>query len=91
MYAYATGRDSNAIQEVYLKDAKMNIVGKDVRIEGFSANADTEANKKMLELLVVSLDGDANSVSERVLDLPVADYNEIIASLNDISGKKKPE
>ena len=90
-YEYATGRDYNAIQEVYLKDAKLNMIGKDVRIEGFNPNAENEANKIMFSLLVVSVDDQNEGVADKILDLPVIDYNEVIAALNEISGKKKIE
>lgn len=86
---YATGREYNEIQNIYLKDAKVNVIGGVTRIEGFSANTDYETNKKAIELLVVSVDGDTSTFIEKILDLPVKEFNEAIDVLNDLMGKKK--
>ncbi len=86
---YATGREFNEIQNCYLKDAKLNVIGGVTKIEGFSPTSEFEATKKTLELLVVSLDGIAENLVDRILDLRVDDYNEIVEALKEVSGQKK--
>jgi hypothetical protein len=88
-YSYATGREYNQIQDIYLKDAKMTMIGNDIKIDGFNPIAETEVNKKTIELLVVSLNGVAENIVDRIMDLPYHDYNEITEILGDVSGKKK--
>lgn len=86
---YATGREANEIEQVLLSGAKVNMIGGAMAVESFSPSIQQDANRKAVELLVVSLDGDANSVLERVLDLPNALYLEVIEALNEALGKKK--
>lgn len=89
---YATGREFNEIQNEYLKGANVNVIGGVPRIDGFNPAADSEANKKAVELLVVSLDGqqevEGKTLVDRVLDLPYEQYNEVIEILNGLTGKK---
>lgn len=85
---YATGREYNEIQSIYLKDAKVNVIGGVTKIEGFSANTDYDSNKKAIELLVVSVDGETNGYVEKVLDLPIKEFNEVVDLLNELMGKK---
>lgn len=88
-YTYLRGRDANEIQACYTKDAKVNMVGAEVKVEGFDINADAEATKKTLELIIVSVnDSDANVVDD-ILDLPNEEYKEIVEKINEITGKKK--
>ena len=88
-YTYLRGRDANAIQAVYTKGAEVNMVGGEVKVEGFNINSDEEATKKTLELLVVSVNGSDKNVVEDILDLPNDEYKEIVTTLNELSGKKK--
>lgn len=88
---YATGREFNEIQGVYLKSAQVNIINGQPAISGLSAETEMEASKKMIEMLVVMLDDSDENLVDRVLDLPLTDYNEVIEALSEISGKKKKE
>jgi hypothetical protein len=91
--AYATGREFNEIQACYTKDAKLTMVGKDMRIDNFNPSAEMDAVRKTLELMVVSLDGEkekeGKSIVDRVLDLRVEDYNEVVEEAKTLSGQKK--
>lgn len=88
-YAYATGRDFNAIQSCYLEGTKIQMAGSNPVIEGFDATSDFKAKEKAIELLVVSLDGDSTDIVNRVLDLPYGEVAEIQAALDEATGKKK--
>lgn len=87
-YTYLRGRDANAIQACYTKGAQVNMTGQDVRVEGFNPNAEEEATKKTIEILVVSVNGSSEKVVDDVLDLPVDEYHEVVAALNELSKKK---
>ena len=86
---YCTGREFNEIEQVYLTGAKVNMVGNEVHVDGFSPTIEQDANKKAIEILVVSLDGNSEDIVNRVLDLPHNEYLEIVNALSIVSGKKK--
>lgn len=88
---YITGREFQEIQSVYLKDAKLNMIGKEMQFQGFNPSSEFEATKKLIELTVISLDDMSEGVTDRVLDLPYKDYQEVVAALEEMSGKKKAE
>lgn len=73
---FITGRDAQAMSQI---------------------TADTEANKnilvsnKSMELVVVSLDGITEGVVEKILDLPFADYIEIMEKVLEVTTGKKKE
>lgn len=86
---YLTGREFNEIQAVLMKDIKIDAIGASPQIQGFNAAAIEESNKKMLELVVVSVDGKTENVADLVLDLPYQETQEVTEALDAISGKKK--
>jgi hypothetical protein len=86
---YLTGREFNEIQNVYLKDTKVEMAGKEMKVEGFSPSITFKANEKMLELLVESVDGVVTNVVDTILDLPNVETQEIIEIVGSISDKKK--
>lgn len=88
-YTYLTGREANEVQMVYLKDAKVNVIGQEVKVDGFSPALEFEANKKLLSFMIVSLNGDNQNVVDRLLDLPNDEYEEIVKVIDGISNKKK--
>lgn len=90
---FITGREFNALQEVYLKSAEIVMVGQTPNIKGLSPMVQFEATKKLIELMVVSVNGVEIGLVDLVLDLPKADYEEVLAALNEASGQgeKKSE
>lgn len=87
---YLTGRESNEIQKVLLKDVKLEVGTTGQNISGFNANNVAELNNKTIELLVVSVDGKKEKVLDIILDdMPSSDYTEIIAELNKATEEKK--
>lgn len=91
--SYITGRESNEIQKILLKDMKIEVG--EAKLSPFvgavSAANITELNNKTIELLVTLLNGTAENILDRILDLPNTEYAEISAKLNEISGDKKKE
>lgn len=86
---YCTGREANEIEQVYLAGTKVSMVGTTPTVDGFSPTVEQDANKKAIEVLVVSLDGTNDDLVNRILDLPNTEYVQIVAALGEISGKKK--
>lgn len=86
---YCTGREYNAIELVYLTGANVSREGAEVVVKGFNPTVEQEASQKAIEMLVVSLDGDANDILNRILDLPHPQYLEVVQALGEVSGKKK--
>lgn len=87
-YSYITGREFNELQNCYLAGAKAHMIGSEMRVDGFSPSAEADAKKKLVELLVVSVDEKTDSVVDIVLDMPLTDYNVVMEALNVVNGKK---
>lgn len=83
--SWISGGENNQLQAVYLKDVKVTAKGD---IDSFNAMSEFEAQKKSIELLVVSVNGSKEKILETIEALPVADYDEVISALNAISKKK---
>ncbi|MEK7992888.1 MAG: hypothetical protein AAB403_03690 [Planctomycetota bacterium] len=80
---FITGAESWKIRQIYMRS--MNN-GADVGAISFEAEA------MGFELVIVSLDGILDDVATRVMALPLADYQEIVAIVTPIiEGKKKSE
>lgn len=94
--SYATGREANKIQAVYMQSAKVTVVGQTPRIEGFDLGAEEKAIEMMVELLVVSVKDPDGNVNENAVDsvldgMPKPDFDEVLDKLNELTGKKKAE
>lgn len=87
--SYLTGREFNEIQAVLIKDVKFNAVGKDAQISGFDPSAIEASNKRMLEIAIVSVDGNTQNCADAILDLPYTETQEVMEVLDELSGKKK--
>ena len=90
-YDYLTGREESEIQKIYISGAKYKLHGikpEDVEIEGFEPAAALDAQMKMVELLVVSVDGSRDNPSKQVFDLPAPEYKEVLDALDEATGKK---
>src|SRR4051794_17712160 len=78
--SYITGREHSQIQDVFLKRMEIRSLqqkgeNSSAEVSGLQGSAATEAEALTIKLLVVSLDGTTEDVHNRVLDLPLADYN----------------
>ncbi len=88
---YATGRESTELQNIYLESAKITVIGNTPKIDGFDMKAEEKVIAKMIELLVVSVDGEKEDLVNTILDMPAEDTNFVVDKLNELTGKKKPE
>lgn len=88
--SWISGGESNQLSAVWLEDSRVNMTedGK-TKIEGFSGSVGFKAEKKLIEILVVSVNGSTENIVQAVEDLPLPDYKEILAALDIVTGKKK--
>src|SRR4051812_41276033 len=92
--SYMTGREQSQIQDVFLKRMEIRSVQQtganaSAEVSGLQGSAATEAEGLTIKIMVVSLDGSAEDISNRVLDLPLADYNAIKEKIEEITETKK--
>jgi hypothetical protein len=91
--AYISGRESNAIKQVLYDDLKMNMKDAQngaVAMDDLPSSFVVKQEEKAIELIVVSIDGSSEDVIQRVLDLPVAEYNAIVEEVNKVRRPTKP-
>jgi uncharacterized protein YidB (DUF937 family) len=94
--SWISGGENNALQSIWLKDTKMSLTpdGK-TAIEGFTGMLEQDAQKKLIEILVISVKSPkaeapvTSNVVSLVEDMPLEDYNEVLNALNVVTGKKK--
>jgi len=90
---YLTGRETNELKSVMYSALKMNMddaqSGK-VAVNDVPGTFIVEQERKALEILLVSLDGDATGPIDRLLDLPSAEYEAVIKEVNQIQNPTTP-
>jgi len=79
---YITGGEFLQLQEVFLGGMKVNTVGEAPQMD---AVVTLTAQKKAIELIVLSLNDIKENVLQRVLDLPKSEYVEIQAKVDEIT------
>ena len=91
---YLTGRESNELKSVMFSALKMNMEdaqsGK-VNVSDVPGTFLAEQERKALDLLIVSIDGDTATPVDKLLDLPSGEYDAVVAEVNKIQNPTKPE
>ncbi|MEP2085072.1 MAG: hypothetical protein ABJP87_04380 [Bauldia litoralis] len=87
--SYATAREANTIQQSYLVGTKIEVIGEQPKISEFNPGVQFEVQQEMIRQMVVSMDGSAENILERCLDLPSDEFDSMIAQLDDLIAKKK--
>lgn len=83
---YITGEENRQIRAIYIRSIKKPDESKD------AAEVEFEADNKMFELAIVSVDGHTDDIVKRVLALPLRDFKEVVAETSELNdGKKKSE
>lgn len=83
---YLTGREMNELKKDMFEAVKVDMTK---AAEGANAVKDVPATfmldreRKLIELAVVSFDGSAENLGERLLDLPNKEYQEVLAHINE--------
>ena len=90
---YLTGREYNEVEKIFLASSKIEIGGQPA---SFSGSVVKDAEIKLIEQAVISVDSDDKDVANKVLDLKQADYSFVVKELNEMKysqpeGKKKPQ
>ncbi len=86
--SYATGREVRNIESKYYQKSKLELVGGQPKITDMDLSAQFEVEQEMIRLLVDSIDGSTDDVTNKVLDLRSQDYEAVIAELNEVTKKK---
>lgn len=88
--SFITGRQSRHIKDAFLEDTQFaSTDGK--QSYSVAASKTNIAEDRAIEAAVVSIDSKTEKVVDLVLDLPDADYAEVIAKVNEVTGGAKKE
>jgi hypothetical protein len=85
---YATAREMNAIQSVFFKNTKAEIVGDAPRINDFDLSSEYQLRLEMVRQLVVAMDDNTENIVDRCEDLPSHTFMELTKALDDLVKKK---
>lgn len=80
--SYLTARERNELRSVFLKG--MAVEPNTAQIKEVSGAVVDEAEKKLLELAIVSYNGSAENVIERLLDSTPEEYDFVVAEANKL-------
>lgn len=86
---YATAREAHVIQQAYFSGTKLEVVGDAPKISEFNPGVQFDVYQEMIRQIVVELDGSAEKIVDRCLDLQSGEFDEIVAELDQIVSKKK--
>lgn len=73
---YLTGREMNEWRALFLKQISMSMEGK-IDSSNMPGEIVELLEKKAIELVVNSINGEKENILDKVLDLPLVDYREI--------------
>lgn len=80
---WISAREANAVKEEMLKAMKVDPATGN-QTTSLSAEFLIQQEKKLIETLVVSVDGDTNAYIEKLLDMRNEDYQAVVSELNKI-------
>lgn len=94
IYTYITGGEARQIQNIFLEGMKFKVSGEGQTTSNeMSASLASVAQDKVIELLVVSVNGVKENVLKAMLDLPKNDFDEVLTEIdkvqNPLSVEKK--
>lgn len=78
---YLTGGEAEQIEDLFLAQSE---IGEDQKVSFNVKSVVRDANHKLIELMVVSLDGDEKNLLARLLELKADDYRAVVNELNGI-------
>lgn len=79
---FINGRDLRAIQEVYAEHAEME----NGQLKKFkSADALSKIQDRLIDIVVISVNGNADNKIDAILDLPSTDYEQIIDAVQKVA------
>jgi len=87
--SYLTGREVREIENQMLNQLEMNQKNGQPEISGFKASMMRQQEDQYLTSVVVSLDGNAEDILNRLLDLPGPTYKLVVETVKEIVEKKE--
>lgn len=87
--SYVTGRELREIEAFMMDKLEMKQTGKEPEITGFRGSMVLERQERQIKVVVIDLDGNAENLVDRILDLPSHEYREIMAYVSEITEPKK--
>ena len=99
IYAYQTGFESDEVQRMMLESIEMEKAGDannpNFQMKSFNPGIDIDTKHKLLQQLVVSIDGVSKDVFEIIKNLPAKDYRFLLAEIDkvvvDLADDKKKQ
>jgi hypothetical protein len=85
---YATAREVGNIRQVYLKNTNIDATGDKPTLGNINPANFLDLQQAIVLNILVSLDGSADNLLERCLDLRSDEYDAIVAALDQIVSKK---
>lgn len=82
---YLTGREANLVKEEMYKSMKIDVNGENeatTKFDGLSGSFILEQEKKLIGVLVVSIDGKTENILDSILDLHNDDYQAVVSEVN---------
>jgi len=86
---YLTGRESRDIQSAMLNNLEMKQKDGASEISGFKGEMLSLQQDKQITTVVVSMDDSKENILNRILDLPLEEYNVIIKEVEEVATGKK--
>jgi len=93
-----TGRIYRELKGMWFKDVIIEGVDSEnpdnTKISGMKGTIMQEVENKAIELTVISVDGSTEKVMDKLVDLPLEDYNVVIQKINEMTqdlGQKKTD
>jgi len=81
--SYLTAGERNQLRRIFLEGSRVNSASG--QVNEFSGTLLEEAEKKLIELAIVSFDGSKETIYQRLLDERPEDYDYLIQELNALS------
>lgn len=81
--SYLTARERNELRGIFLRAMKISPSGE--QTQEISGEVTEQAEQKLIELAVISYDGSAENILERLLNSAPEEYDFVVAEANRIS------
>jgi hypothetical protein len=88
---FVTGRELRDIESAMLDKLEMKQTGGAQEISGFRGSMLKEREDAQIKAVIVDLDGTAEDLVNRVLNLPAPEYREVMAYVSEITEPKKEQ
>jgi len=85
---YLTAGEKRQLRSIFLRSMEVEVKEGKPEIQKVSGAILDEAENKAIELTVVSLDGSGENILSRLLELPVEEYDFIMAEINKVTREK---